>query len=437
MLERHAILVFVAVLLAALTLVGGCKEKRASTSSSAAMPTVSPGDAPPASGSSKEQEERYWKPRGSGSIQLAWKQQTMLHQMFLKKYDAADEEGKKGLQAELEKVFFRTNGVLVQLFESGIQEDPKDAANYVSYGLYLLPRKGQFENAISLIEKATTLERDNAGHHFLLADAYVAPLRSGEFLASGDTRAIRYARYTDKYEVELQRARKLMPDNAFFDYYDALTTYGFEGDLDAAWKLILQGNAKPKSYFILPPPLPMMADSWLTVFEYPNSLHLYWNSAYYPADDFTKLTVNLLTSDAIKNQPGQIFEVARFVFHASHTRPFDRLYHFLLGMSIEQAINYYQDLGSEKKVEELKEVRNFYDQVTVTMADAFLQDVLGNEPGVREPQDRLDLEVQLRRQAKTLIPIYPLELRLMKKFRRALDLDPEQYPVFNDLWQPE
>ncbi|OPX21497.1 MAG: hypothetical protein B1H03_06500 [Planctomycetales bacterium 4484_113] len=417
----------------ALAFAAGCRQKTesasplvSSTASSASIPAPA-----------REKEARYWKPRGSGSVELAWKQQTKLHQMFIKKYDAADDAGKEKLKSELEMVYFRTNGVLVQLFEDAISENPDEPANYISYGFYLLPRKGQFENAIALIEKGMDMERDNAGFHFLLAHAYVAPFRSGEFSTSDKTRNIRYKRYRGKFEVELQRARKLMPDNAFFDYYEAVTTYHFNGNLDVAWELVQQGNEKPESYFILPPPLAMLSDTWVSQYTYPDNFHLYWNFGYYPADDFIKLAVDLLTSGKVKDSPSKIFEVARFVFHASQTRPYDRLYHFVLGLVIEQALTYYGDLGSDKKVEELKQVRKFYDEITTTMDELLRQEVIGSEPGVKPPKDPLDLEVQLRRQYKALGPVFPLELRLMKKLRDALNLDAEQHPLFNDLWQAE
>lgn len=413
-----------------LSLAAGCRQKSTSGGVSARAGAGS------SASSSASAEERYWKPRGSGSVQLAWKQQTKLHQMFIKKYDAADQAGKNALQSELEKIYFRTNGVLVQLFEDAIGENPNEPANYISYGFYLLPRRGQFENALSLIEKGMTMERDNAGFHFLLAHAYVAPFDSGEFSRPDQTRLIRYQRYKGKFEIELQRARKLMPNNAFFDYYEAITRYRFDSDLDAAWELIKQGNAKAKSYFILPPPLPLMTDTWMTENIYPGAFNLYWNSASYPAEDFTKLAVNLLTSDKVKDSPKRMFELARFVFHASQTRPYDRLYHSLLGQVLDQAISYYGGLGSENKVAELKEVRRFYDEVTATMDDLLRRKVIGNAPGVTLPKDALDLEVQLRRQYRALDPVLPLELRLVKKLRQALDLDAQQYPVFDGLWRP-
>jgi len=410
----------------ALLLAFGCRQKKETATSFASAVASS------ASATVDDKEARYWQPRGTGSTLLAWKQQTRLHKMFIEKYDAADEKGREKLQSELDKVYFRTNGVLVQLFEDAISEKPKEPANYISYGFYLLPRKGQFENAIALIEKGMNMERDNAGFHFLLAHAYVAPLRSSEFTSSDQTREIRYTRYQGKFEIELGRARKLMPENAFFDYYEAITKYTFDHDLDAAWKLIRQGNEKPQAYFILPPPIAMLTDSWANEFTYPDAFSLYWNFGCYEEDELMKLAVDLVTSDEVKNDPEKMFDLARFVFHASQTRPYDRLYHLLIGLAVEQAIAYYTGLGSEKKVEEMQEVRSFYDEVTSTTDDLLRQkggsDVL--------PADPLSLEEQVRRRYQVLNLVFPVEMRLMKKLREALGLDAEQHPLYDELWRP-
>lgn len=382
--------------------------------------------------------DRLTSPLGSRLLDTAWTQQTELHQIFTHKYDSTDEEGQKTLRGELDAVYFIKNPNISRHFEQAIEDNPNEPANYVSYGYYLLPRRDEFENSLKYIEKGITRDEENGAWHFLLANAYITPFRSGDFTRFGTADPLRWVRYKDKYEIEIARAGRLLPENWFVPYYDAVFRYHRDKDLPKAWELVAEGNQRREGYFIFVPPLPLQISSWNTVPDRNRFFDLQWNFGFYRYQLIERLAGALIESEEFHADPERMFGVMQFLYNAGATRPFDRLYHFQLGQALDAVIEHFRQAEDAETLSKLEEAKKLYDSITETFVRSFDH---ANLPvtGAFSPDDPklLMLERSARRQDYIIEPILKHELRLLKQVREALGLSPDQHPLSNVMWEQE
>jgi hypothetical protein len=194
--------------------------------------------------------DRLIKSLGNDGIREGWAQQTLMHRVFIQKYDSTDKAGQKELRDELDKVYFTANPVTRKNFEDAIAEDPNEPANYVSYGYYLLPKRDEYENSLNYIQKGISMEEDNPAWQFLMAYAYVAPLRCGDFYRFGSIDQLRWKRYEDKYEVVIRRAARMWPENWFVPYFMAVHQYRVDKDLEKCWEATSSSSHRSHSQLI-------------------------------------------------------------------------------------------------------------------------------------------------------------------------------------------
>jgi hypothetical protein len=385
-----------------------------------------------------EASDRLTKPLGSRLLDTAWSQQTELHQIFTRKYDSTDKEGQKGLRGELDRVYFTKNSTISGYFEKAIEDDPGEPANYVSYGYYLQPRRDEFENSLKYIEKGITRDEENGAWHFLLANAYITPFRSGDFTRFGTADPLRWVRYKDKYEIEIARAGRLLPENWFVPYYDAVFRYNRDEDLAKAWGLVAEGNQRREGYFIFVPPLPLTITSWNLVPDRNQFFDLQWNFGFYRYQLIEHLADSLIKDDGFCADPEKMFGVMQFLYNAGATRPFDRLYHFQMGQALDALIEHYRGADDAQTLAKLEEAKKLYDSITETFVRSFDR---ANLPvtGAFTPNDPklLMLERSARRQDYLIEPILKHDLRLLKQVREALGLSPEEHALSNTMWERE
>ncbi len=380
-----------------------------------------------------EKQKRFVQSRANRLISYIWKRQSEFEEEFLKRLRQNNGVLNKTLEEERDRIYFRANKVFMQFFEDAIRADPTEVANYVSYGLYLRPRQGFFEEALRYIQKGPELEPDNPVYHFLLAYSYIAPMKSGIYTRGVGTERFSYRKYKDKFEIEMNRARKLMPENAFLDHFEALVKMFFEDDYERAWELIISGNNKPKSYFILPPPFPALMDYWEYSGLYGYAIGLESTFGIYPKDMVIYTITKLLERDDIKNDPEKLFELMRFLYNLSNTRPFDRIQHYLTGVVLEALIRHFEDIGDKEKVKELKNQMFFYDEITDSLGRWFEKRVKESYP-IEDPKSFLEFEDKLARNPDVLIDALALNLRLLDQIRAVLGLDKEKYFLLNQKW---
>jgi len=387
---------------------------------------------------SSELSDRLTRPLGSKLLETAWAQQTELHRVFTRKYDATDEEGQRALRGELDAVYFIRNEVIASRFEQAIKDSPQEPANYVSYGYYLLPRRDEFENALKYIEKGITREEENGAWHFLLANAYISPFRSGDFTRFGTADPLRWVRYKDKYEIEIARAARLLPDNWFVPYYDAVFRYQRDKDLQQSWELIEEGNRREEGYYIFVPPLPLTISSWSLVPDRDRFFDLQWNFGYYRYQLIEALLDKLITDEEFRRDPERLFGVMHFLYNAGATRPFDRLYHYHMGLALDTLIEHFESTDDAETLAKLQEAKELYESITKTFVRSFER---ANLPvsGRFSPDEPklLVLERSARRQDYIIEPILKHELRLLKQVREALGLNPEEHPLSNTMFERE
>ncbi len=382
-----------------------------------------------------EMQERFISSRSNRMTVYVWTKQTDLEMEFQRKLYQNDYRMNEELEKERDRIYFGANKVLMQLFESAIRSDQAEPANYVSYGLYLRPRQGHFDKALKYIQKGPELEPDNPVYHFILAYAYVAPLQSGQYSRRGGYEEFAYDRYRDKYRIEINRAKKLMPENAFLDYFDALIVYGREDDVLKAWDLILAGNKKPKSYFLFPPPFPALLDTWDTGFA-GKVLNLEWAFGNYQEEFLLSLVPKLLEEESIRDDPASLFEVLRFLYRLGITRPFDRVHHYLTGLVVLRLVNLYKEGPDEEKAKAMMHWKKFYDEIGVTLGKWYEQKVKG-QLLQSDPKSFLEFEEKVRRVTDVTMDTLGLHLRLLKGIRESLGLSAKEYPLPNFKWEEE
>ena len=383
-----------------------------------------------------ETQDKYIKPQSSSMVSFVWHEQTRLENIFQEKLKKNKFELTPQLEAERDRVYFTVNTYHKQFLEQAIKEYPKNPANYVAYGAYLRPRRGFYKESLKYFQKAVDLDPTNPAYHFLLAHAYSAPLKSGEYTREGVMDEVAYSENKDKFHIEIDRARKLMPDNSFLDYFKALVIYDKENDLTTAWDLILEGNSKVKSYFIFPPPLPHLIDAWDTSGFQEDYIGLQYSYGYYPEPVVISLVNALLESEEINSDPEKIFEVMRFLYRMGLTRPFDRIHHYLMGLALEKLYVHYGGAGDPLKLEKIKEIKRLYDGISSTLGTWVKEEVKGIHP-IKDPKNFLEHEEKIRRVSSVLRNAIELQRRLLKQVRDLIGLSAREYPLHNLLWKPE
>jgi len=383
-----------------------------------------------------ETQDKYIKPQCSSMVAFVWREQTRLENIFQDKLRKNKLEMTPQLEAERDRVYFTVNTYHKQFLEQAIKEHPENPANYVAYGAYLRPRRGFYKESLKYFQKAVDLDPTNPAYHFLLAHAYCAPLKSGEYTREGVIEEVAYSEYKDKFNIEIDRARKLMPDNSFLDYFKALVIYDNEKDLQTAWDLILQGNKKVKSYFIFPPPLPHLIDAWDTSGFQDDYIGLQWSYGYYPEREVISLVNALLEDKNISGDPEKIFEVMRFLYKMGLTRPFDRIHHYLMGVALEKLYIHYERAEDPLKLEKVKEIKRLYDGISSTLGTWVKEEVKGIYP-IKDPKNFLEHEEKIRRVSSVLRSAIDLQRRLLKQVRDLIGLSASEYPLQDMLWRGE
>lgn len=382
--------------------------------------------------------DRLVKSLGGDGIREGWAQQTLLHRVFIKKYDSTDKAGQKELRDELDKVYFTANPVTRKNFEDALAEDPAEPANYVSYGYYLLPKRDEYENSLNYIQKGITMEEDNPAWQFLMAYAYVAPLRCGDFYRFGSIDQLRWKRYEDKYEVVIRRAARLWSENWFVPYFMAVHQYRVDKDLEKCWKNIIEGNSRAKGYFVFVPPLPLTINKWGAVADRDEFFDLQWHFGLYSYTAMQHMADAMLEYETFVNDPERLWGIMVFLFQASETRPLDRIYHYHIGQALKALKGYYGETGDEEKAQKLEQVLEFYNGISATLRNEFeLSGLPLSGGGSADDPELLVIERSCRRQENIIEPMLKLHARLLKQVRGALDFSASDHPIVTLQWDKE
>jgi len=382
--------------------------------------------------------DRLVKPLGGDGIREAWAQQTLLHRVFIRKYDSTDKAGQKELRDELDKVYFTANPITRKSFEAAIAEDPDEPANYVSYGYYLLPKRDEYENSLNYIQKGITMEEDNPAWQFLMAYAYIAPLRCGDFYRFGSIDQLRWKRYEDKYELVMRRAARMWPENWFVPYFMAIQQFRVDKDLEKCWEDIVQGNSRPKGHFVFVPPLPLTINKWSAVPDRDEFFDLQWHFGLYSYAAIQKMVEAMLDDESFTNDPERLWNIIVFLFQASETRPLDRVYHYHIGQALEALKNCYEQTGDAKKAQRLEQALEFYDGISATLRDEFeLSGLPLSGSGSADEPELLTIERSCRRQENIIEPVLNLHTRLLKQIREILGFSAADYPIVTPQWEKE
>ncbi len=409
-------------------LLGSCKKS----------PSDEEGPVPGTSPKREFQQDRLSEPLGGEGLRLAWRQQTKLHGVFIRKYDLASEKEQEELRNELDAVYFTANPILMQVFEEAIAADPTEPANYVSCGYYLLPRYDKYEESLTYIQKGITMEEDNPAWHFLMAYAYVAPFRSGDFYRFGTADKVRWMRYSDKYNTVIRRAERKWAENWYVPYFRAIQQYRMEKDLEGCWEAIIEGNRRQQGYFVFVPPLPLTISSWKTVPDRDQYFDLQWNFGLYSYSPLQKLVDALIEDETNRGDPERLWEILVFLYQASETRPYDRIFHYHLGRALKALKEYCTSTGDTERTERLAEALKFYDSVSATFKKEFEYSGLPLSSAASPAgQELMVIEQSCRRQEEIIEPILRLDLRLMKLVREALGFSPESHPLVSPQWKQE
>ena len=375
---------------------------------------------------------------GGDGIREAWAQQTLLHRVFIRKYDSTDKAGQKELRDELDKVYFTANPVTWKSFEDAIEENPNEPANYVSYGYYLLPKRDEYENSLNYIQKGITMEEDNPAWQFLMAYAYVAPLRCGDFYRFGSIDQLRWKRYEDKYELVMRRAARMWPENWFVPYFMAIHQFRVDKDLEKCWEDIVQGNSRAEGYFVFVPPLPLTINKWGAVTDRDEFFDLQWHFGLYSYTAMQHMVEAMLNDEAFVGNPERLWQIVVFLFQASETRPLDRIYHYHIGQALETLKDCYEQMGDAEKTQKLEQALELYDGISATLRNEFdLSGLPLSGSGPSDGPELLTIERSCRRQENIIEPLLKLHTRLLKQVREILDFSTNDYPIVTPQWEKE
>jgi hypothetical protein len=382
--------------------------------------------------------DRLLKSLGGDGIREGWAQQTLLHHVFIRKYDNTDKAGQKEMREELDKVYFMANPIIRQNFEDAIEEDPTEPANYVSYGYYLLPKHEEYENSLNYIQKGITMEEDNPAWQFLMAYAYVAPLRCGDFYRFGSIDQLRWQRYEDRYELVMQRAARMWHENWFVPYFMAVHQYRVNKDLEKCWEDIVQGNDREQGYFVFVPPLPLKINKWAAVTDRDEFFDLQWHFGLYSYAAVQNMVEAMLDDEAFAQNPERLWQIVVFLFQASETRPLDRIYHYHIGQTLEMLKHYYEQMGEADKAQKLEQALEFYDGISATLHHEYdLSGLPLSGSGSSDDPELLTIERSCRRQENIIEPLLRLHTRLLKQVREILDFPTDDYPIVTPQWEKE
>ncbi len=413
----HHALIFAAIVFAVLC--AGCKRAQDE-------------NAPPKTPKTKFTQERLKSPLGADGIRKAWDTQTRLHTVFIGLYDKKDAAGQKAMQDQLDRVYFIANPYLIADFEGALKEQPAEPANYVSYGYYLLPRRDQYETGLKNIEQGITMEEDNPAWQFLLANAYVCSFRSGDFTRFGTMDRERWKRYQDKYDIVIARAAKMWPDNWYIPYFAALHQFILTQDFAKVMDWIKQGNSAQTGWFVFVPPLPLTIESWDTVPDRDSYFDLQWNYGFYAYNMMGDIVTGALMQEDIASNPDKLWELLSFLYRASSTKPYDRIYHQYIGSVIRAIGDCYSQKGDNDKAAKVAEALKFHKSVSKTFAVYFADSGLKLSAQDDPAEDRLlTIERSCRRQAQIIEPVLKLDLRLMKQVREAMGYSASSRPLPN------
>lgn len=382
--------------------------------------------------------DRLVRPLGGDGIREAWAQQTLLHHVFIRKYDSTDKAGQMELRDELDKVYFTANPITRKSFEDAIAKDPNEPANYVSYGYYLLPKHDEYENSLNYIQKGITMEEDNPVWQFLMAYAYVAPLRCGDFYRFGSIDQLRWERYEDRYEIVIQRAARMWPENWFVPYFQAIHQYRVDQDLEKCWDDIVQGNSREQGYFVFVPPLPLTINKWAAVADRDEFFDLQWHFGLYSYIAMQHMIEAMLDDEAFVKDPKRLWQIFVFLFQASETRPLDRIYHYHIGQALRALKDCYEQMGDTEKVQKLEQALEFYDGISATLRHEYdLSGLPLSGGGSSDDPELLTIERSCRRQENIIEPLLKLHTRLLKQVREILDFSTDDYPIVTPQWEKE
>jgi hypothetical protein len=401
-------------------------------------PSEEEGPAPDTDPDREFTRDRLIKPLGGEGIREAWARQTLLHRVFIQKYDSTDKAGREELRDELDKVYFTANPLIRQSFEDAIEQDPNEPANYVSYGYYLLPKRDEYENSLEYIQKGITMEEDNPAWHFLMAYAYIAPLRCGDFYRFGSIDQLRWKRYEDKYELVMRRAARMWPENWYIPYFIAIHQFRVDKDLAKCWEALMQGNGRGEGYFVFVPPLPLTIGKWAAVPDRDEFFDLQWHFGLYPYTATQRMTEEMLEDEEFASDPERLWQIIIFLYQASETRPVDRIFHYHTGRVLAALRDYYEQKEDLDKVEKLSEALDFYDSISATLRQEFeLSGLPLSGSGPSDEPELLTIERSCRRQENIIEPMLKLHARLLKQVREALDYAAEDHPIVTFDWEKE
>jgi len=374
--------------------------------------------------------DRLTVPLGGEGIRKAWSQQTLLHRVFIQKYDSASEAEQKEMKDELNKVYFTANPIIRQNFEDAIEQDPTEPANYVSYGYYLLPKHGEYENSLNYIQKGITMEEDNPAWHFLMAYAYVAPLRCGDFYRFGTIDQLRWKRYEEKYEIVMRRAARMWSKNWYVPYFMAVHQFRVDKDLEKCLDYIIQGNERTEGHFVFAPPLPLTINRWTFVPDRDEYFDLQWHFGLYPYAPMQQMVEAMLEDEEFAGDPENLWQLLVFLHKASETRPVDRIYHYHTGRVLEALKNSCKQNADAERAQKLEQVLDFYDSVSETLRHEFeLLHLPLTKSGASNDPELLAIERSCRRQERIIEPMLKLHARLLKQVREALGYTAEDHPI--------
>jgi hypothetical protein len=377
-------------------------------------------------------ETRLATQLGAAGIRAAWAKQTKLSAIFIQMYDAKDAAGQKAMQTDLDRVYFVDNPILEQDFAAAIAEQPNEPANYVSRGWYKLPRHDTYEDGLKDIEQGITMEEPNPAWHFLLAYAYVAPLRSGDFTRFGSMDKLRWERYKDKYDIVLSRSMEKWPENWYMPYFAATHQFAIDQDLKKCYELVAKGNQGSLGRFIFVPPMPLTIENWAAVPDRDDYFDLQWNFGFYAYNTTQDMVMFMLKDKQIAADPEKLWNLMLFMYNASMTRPLDRDFHYTLGRVLLALQASAKAKGDTAATAKLAEAQKFYDGVTHTFKTYFTDSGLKmSSPDVKGEDSMLTIERSTRRQREILEPVLKLELRLMKQVRDAMGYSASKYPLYN------
>lgn len=282
------------------------------------------------------------------------------------------------------------------------------------------------------------MEEDNPAWQFLMAYAYVAPLRCGDFYRFGSIDQLRWKRYEDRYELVMRRAASMWPENWFVPYFMAVHQYRVDKDIGKCWEDIVQGNSREEGYFVFVSPLPLTINKWGAVADRDEFFDLQWHCGLYSYTAMQHMVEAMLDDEAFVKDPERLWQIVVFLFQASETRPLDRIYHYHIGQTLKALKGCYEETGDDEKAHKLDQALEFYDGISATLRNEYeLSGLPLSGSGSSDDPELLTIERSCRRQENIIEPVLKLHTRLLKQVREALGFSADDRPIVTLQWEKE